>query len=122
MGWWVARPELDERERVLWSSVANREQAGGRQVGGRLFLTDASRLIFQPNRFDAPTGGEGWQAPARQVTDVREVPKDFSVDGRASAAQLRRRLLIETSDGQQNLFVVNHVGRKVTQLAELLQT
>ena len=35
MGWWIVRPNWEADERTLWSCIANREQDGGRQVGGR---------------------------------------------------------------------------------------
>ncbi len=119
MAWWIVRPNWEAGERTLWSCIANREQDGGRQVGGRLYLTNC-RFYFQPHRIDARTGGEVWSTPLSELQEVREVPRDFVVDGRESPAQLRRRLLIESSNAGQSIFVVNRVTRKVAMIQKLI--
>ena len=66
MGIWIARPALSETEAVVWQQLANRTQSANRAVGGRLYLTD-TRLVFEPNRVDAATGGSRWSVPLGSI-------------------------------------------------------
>ena len=104
MGIWVRDPALEQVETVLWKRAANRTQSDRRAVGGRLFLT-TSRLLFEPNRLDAVTGGENWSAPLASIRSVGIEPRD----GNRLSGGLRARLRLDLADGDTELFVVNHV-------------
>jgi hypothetical protein len=66
VGIWVGEPELGESETVVWKQNANRTQSSNRAVGGRLYLT-GTRLLFEPNRLDAVSGGRRWAVPLDSV-------------------------------------------------------
>ena len=105
MGVWVRGPALEQAETVLWRRAANRTQSDRRAVGGRLFLT-ASRLLFEPNRLDAVTGGESWSTPLASIRSVGVEARD----GNPLSGGLRARLRLDLVGGDAELFVVNHVG------------
>ena len=119
MGLWIGKPRWNDGEASVWSAMANREEAGGRQVGGRLYLTN-HRLFFQPNRFDARTGARPWWTLRGNVVRVADLPAGVVVDGRESPVQLRRRLYIQSTENQQDVFTVNHVAEKVAELSGYL--
>ena len=104
MGILVRGPALEQGETVRWKRAANRTQSYWRAVGGFLFLT-ASRLLFEPNRVDAVTGGESWSAPLASIRSVGIEPRD----GNPLSGGLRDRLRLDLADGDTELFVVNHV-------------
>jgi hypothetical protein len=108
MGIWVRGPDLGQAETVVWNRAANRSQSTGRAVGGRLYLTQ-ERLVFEPNRVDAATGGDSWQAPLGALAAVSAQPPD----GRALSGGLRTRLRLDLSDGNIELFVVNRLDEVV---------
>ncbi len=108
MGIWVQKPILAATERVEWTQNANRTQSEQRAVGGRLFLTD-TRLLFQPSRFDARTGGDLWSAPLDAIRRVGDEPPD----GNRRSGGLRTRPRVALADGGVEFFVVNHVGRVI---------
>lgn len=118
MGLWVSRPKLHDDENVRWTKNANRQQDELRAVGGRLFLTNR-RLLFQPNRFDSITGGRTWSTPIDNIVDVAVHAREADVPLMGKAAKLRRRLQIETPEGNE-LFVVNDVDGAVAQLQQLV--
>lgn len=112
MGIFVRSPQLSGAERVLWKKAANRTQ-GGRSVGGRLYLTD-TRLIFQPNRFDAVTNGRPWSAPLAGIERVStEAP-----DGSPFSGGLRTRLRLDLSDGDTEFFVINGIDTAVQKIQD----
>jgi len=100
----VRKPTLEATETVARNWAANRTQSDRRAVGGRLFLT-GSRLIFEPNRFDAVAGGRPWSVP---LTSVRTVGTELP-DGKPFSGGLRTRLRLDLVEGKTELFVVNHV-------------
>jgi hypothetical protein len=108
VGIWVGGPALEQGETVLWERAANRTQAGRRAVGGRLFLT-GSRLLFEPNRVDAATGGKNWSAPLASIRSVSTEPRDWNL----FSGGLRTRLRLDLDDGVE-LFAVNHLDEVVT--------
>jgi len=105
MGVWIRSPALEPTETVVWSRAANRTQSAQRAVGGRLFLT-TSRLLFEPNRVDAATGGASWSAP---LSDVQTVGTT-APDGNPRSGGLRTRLRVDLANGQAELFVVNQLA------------
>jgi hypothetical protein len=104
MGIWVRGPDLGQSEKVVWNRAANRTQSRGRAVGGRLYLTQ-ERLVFEPNRVDAITGGSSWQAALGHIAGV----SSQAPDGNAFSGGLRTRLRLDLADGSVELFVVNHL-------------
>jgi hypothetical protein len=113
VGIWVAPPELDHGEEVLWEAFANRKQ-GRRAVGGRLTVTNR-RFLFQPNRLDGITGGRSWSCPLASVIGIEAIAPGAEV----LTGGLRRRLGVMT-DGGLEVFVVNAVDRQVVHLRDLL--
>lgn len=95
-------------EVVQDSWVANHTQHAQRAVGGRLFLT-THRLLFEPNAFDAATGGQPWAAPLVQVAHAGVTKVDLS---QFFGGGLRRRLVVVFTDGSEALFVVNGAASK----------
>lgn len=114
MGFWVGKPDLRAGESVQWAPLVNRDQ-GGRAVGGRLYVTEA-RLLFQPNRFDAVTGGKRWVCDLEDVGSVGEAPRD----GSFFSGGLRTRLRLETKSGDVERFVINHLDESVDRLRMLI--
>jgi hypothetical protein len=104
VGIWARDPVLAQTEAVLWKRAANRTQSGWRAIGGFLFLT-GSRLLFEPNRVDAATGGKGWSAPLASILSV----SIESPDGHLFSGGLRSRLRLDLDGGNTELFVVNRV-------------
>ena len=104
MGWFVKEPELDPGEQVVTTKAANRAQ-GKRSVGGRLTVTDR-RLIFMPNVIDSILAGRAWSIPKADVAGVGAAPG------------MRKRLRVRTSDGGEELFVVNGLDEFVSQLTQ----
>lgn len=118
MGLWVRKPELEAREHVRWSRFANRTQSKHRAVGGRLFLTE-HRLLFEPNRFDALTGGGSFCIHLRDVVSVDvEPPGTGNV---FSGGLLRPRLRLDFQHADPELFVVNGLDQVVDLLRKSTQ-
>ena len=115
MGIWVRDPALNQAETILWKRAANRTQSGLRAVGGYLFLTN-SRLLFQPHRFDAATGGKTWSTPLASIRGVGAEPRN----GNPLSGGLRTRLQIKLDDGHSELFVVNRVDEVANIIRESL--
>ena len=109
-GGWITSQEARPDEEVTWSRSANRMQ-GSRGVGGKLFLTN-QRILFSPHRIDALTGGKQWSVESANVSEVGVEPKG---SGKASklGGGLRDRLRIRTSDGGEELFVINKLEAEV---------
>jgi hypothetical protein len=105
---WVAEPQLQPGEHIVWRRNANHERTALRQIGGRLFLTDR-RLLFVPSRFDRASGGAGWECRLEDISDVGVEPAQAAVPFFGRAARLRRRLRLTKQDGSIDLFVVNGV-------------
>jgi hypothetical protein len=103
--WWLKGVEAEPQEQVAWSQGANRIQKSGRAVGGKLFLTDR-RLVFCPHWVDGVMGGKTWKTPLAAIAAAGAAPKG----GR------RDRLRIELDDGEEELFVVNHLAEVVSRL------
>jgi hypothetical protein len=112
MGIFIAKPDLDEAETATWQRLANRTQ-GNRAVGGRLYLT-ATRLLFEPNRVDARTGGHQWTAPLADIIAVGTEPRD----GNPMSGGLRERLRLTLADGSAELFVISHLGEVIRVLRD----
>lgn len=107
MGLWVRRPTLLPGEAVEWRAACNWRQ-GARAVGGLLWLTSGA-LVFEPNRFDAATGGEGRRVALRDIAYVGEEPGGSpSVSG-----GLRPRIRLELVDGRAELLLVNKVASRL---------
>jgi hypothetical protein len=102
MGIWVGKPRLGNSETVIWRHLANRTQSMNRAVGGCLYLTSA-RLLFEPNRVDAATGGQAWSASLLSIKAVGRQPRDGSPFSGGS----RDRLIVELADGTAEMFIVN---------------
>jgi hypothetical protein len=107
--WWLKGVEAQPQEDVVWSQGANRIQASGRAVGGKLFLTNR-RLVFCPHWVDGATGGKTWDTPLAEVAAVGTAQKGGKRGG------LRDRLQIELADGEEQLFVVNRLPDVVSRL------
>ncbi len=103
---WRKAPELEPSEQVLLRKAANRSQ-GRRSVGGRLTVTDR-RLMFKPTIFDSLLFGKAWSANRDEVAGV----------GAADRGGMRKRLCVRTSDGDEQLFVVNKLDDLIRELAE----
>jgi hypothetical protein len=108
MGIFASKPRLDQAETVVWQQLANRTQSAGRAFGGRLYLT-GTRLLFEPNRVDAATGGENWSAPLTDIKSVGKQPRD----GNPLNGGLRDRLRLMLADGSAELFVVNRLDKVI---------
>ena len=119
MGVWIARVQLNRDESIRWKKTANRQQSEWRAVGGLLCVT-GERIGFQPNRFDARTGGEPWQARLNDVVGVAIHDKQLDVPLLGKAGKLRNRLRIATPSGVE-LFVVNNVASVAADLDALLR-
>ena len=115
MGVFIKSPHLSDAERVLWKKAANRTQ-GGRAVGGRLYLTE-TRLIFQPNRFDAATKGQPWSATLADIEGVSTEAPDGRLSGLFSGG-VRTRLRLDVSGGGSERFVINGVDTAVQKIRE----
>jgi hypothetical protein len=111
VGWWVAKPFPPGNEAWVWQCAANRAQGGIRQVGGRLFLSE-QRLLFQPNRFDAATRGDGWAVSRDQVSELSVCARQLSLN----PAYWRNRLRVSQLDGRVDVFVVNHLDAVLARL------
>jgi hypothetical protein len=115
MGWWISKPALSPGETVQWSRLAGRQQSALRTNGGRLFLT-SKRLIHQPNRVDAMTGGKQWSTPRWTIRTIDMQPRTKVMPFLGMAAGLRNRLRIELLTGDVELFVVNRLGDVLSSL------
>ena len=103
---WRKAPELEPDEQVLVRKAANRNQ-GGRSVGGRLTVTDR-RLMFKPTILDSILFGRAWSVARDEVAGV----------GAAERGGIRKRLCVRTSDGDEQLFVVNKLDDLIRELVE----
>jgi hypothetical protein len=115
MGWWIPRPVLSPGETVQWSRLAGRQQSALRTNGGRLFLT-SKRLIHQPNRVDAMTGGKRWVTPRWTIRTIEMQPRSNVMPFLGMVAGLRNRLRVELLTGDIELFIVNRPGNAVASL------
>ncbi len=115
MGLWVRMPFLRTGETVRWSAAANRMQSEKRAVGGRLSLTQ-DRLLFEPNRLDAITGGRPWKTTLSDIAKISIEPSKHTLAIGAAAAKLRRRLRLDMVNSDVELFVINHVNDAVETL------
>lgn len=95
-----------------WSILANHSQ-GARAVGGRLSVVDG-RLKFQPNAFDALTGGKAVDLPFAGL-DFGRSEAAWSL-GNLFSGGLRARLAVRLPDGSEELFVVNGLDRVISDL------
>lgn len=112
MGVWIAKPRLERSELIRWKQLANRSQ-GSRAVGGRLYLTK-SRLVFQPTRLDSAIGGKAWAAELSEITDVQEFPPNTPLTSSSLfSGALRKRLQLNLTSGEIELFVVNRLPEVV---------
>ncbi len=115
--WWVTSHDADADERIEWSRAANHLQ-GRRQVGGKLFLTNA-RLLFNPHHLDHALAGRRWSVSLEDIETVDTEPRltggflDTLFGG-----GLRNRLRIDLVDESADLFVVNDLGTAVTVLTD----
>jgi hypothetical protein len=114
MGILQVHPELEPGEALRWKALANRVLSPAVTSGGQLVVTDR-RLFFQPNRYDRALGRKVWQCPLETVTGIETVGRD----GQILAGGVRRRLGIQTTEGEQ-VFVVNRLKKKVAELRALL--
>ena len=115
MGIWVGEPALGESETVVWKQNANRTQSGARAAGGRLYLT-GTRLLFEPNRLDAISGGQRWSASLDQIRGA----DSQSPDGRPFSGGMRTRLRLALADGTAELFVVNKLSDVIKTIQEAI--
>lgn len=114
MGIWIPQPRLQEGEVVRWQASAGRSLNRWITSGGQLLVTDR-RVLFQPNRFDVFTGKRPWECLLDSVTGLEIVDRDLITP----AGGPRKRLGINTAFGRE-LFVVNSLEDKVTELGEFL--
>jgi hypothetical protein len=99
MGIWIAGPALAGSEAVTWQHLASRAQSERRDVGGRLYLT-TTRLLFEPSRLDALTGGRRWTAPLDSIRSVSVKSWREVVFNRSKRDLLR----LDLADGSLELF------------------
>jgi hypothetical protein len=89
---------------------ANYSQSEGRAVGGKIVLGKNS-LVFEPNKLDELTGGEEIELA---YNDIREVGTkgrfEESLKDTLYGGGLRKRLRIETNDGEEFWFVVSNLS------------
>jgi hypothetical protein len=114
MGFSVPRPDFRAGEAVQWSPLANRDQ-NGRAVGGRLYVTE-TRMLFQPNRVDAMTGGKTWTCALESVASVGVAPPD----GKPFSGGIRTRLRVEVIGGDVERFVIRHLDESVERMRTLI--
>jgi len=81
-----------------------------------LYLTTA-RLLFEPNRVDAATGGSRWSVPLSAIVSVDVAPRDGSLFN----GGLRSRLRIGLADGSVELFVVNRLDEVIRVISQAAQ-
>ena len=110
MSWWVPAPPLANGERVVWERAASQPQRR-RLVGGRFFLTP-HRLIFQPNRIEAATGGRPWAVGLHEITAVwpeRGLRRKLRID--LAGARPPGRFFLTNLDrtGEELVARVNHL-------------
>ena len=104
----------------MWRALANLEASGWRQVGGTLYLTN-TRLVFAAGRVDAAlTRMPNWSLWRGDVAEISLLPRFRSVNGRKGPAAARPRLLVRSTVGAQDAFVVNRAAAKVEELRRLL--
>jgi len=115
VGWFVAKPYSLGNEVWVWKCGANRQQGVGRQVGGRLFLSD-QRLVFQPNRFDSVLRGKRWAVSRGQVAEFSVSARQFGLN----PLGWRNRLRVSQLDGRVDVFVVNHLDDVLARLRSWL--
>lgn len=108
MGLWVRRPSLLPGEAIEWRAACNWRQ-GARAVGGFVWLTSRA-LVFEPNRFDAATGGQSRRVALTGIAAVGVEPGG----SRSVSGGLRPRIRLELVDGEHELLLVNkvEVGRR----------
>jgi hypothetical protein len=112
MGLWVRRPTLLPGEAIEWRAACNWHQ-GARAVGGLLWLTSGA-LVFESNRFDAATGGEGRRVALTDIADLGVEP-----GGRPSlSGGLRPRIRLQLVDGRAELLLVNKVESRLREIEQ----
>lgn len=81
-----------------------------------MFLTD-SRLLFEPNRFDAITGGCSWGIGLDHIAEVDVLPKNMV----PIAGALRDHLLLLLDNGVKEEFVVNRLKLVIAKLTNVVE-
>lgn len=114
MGLWIRAPRLADSETLLWKRLANRTQ-GGRAIGGALYLTE-QRLLFQPHRIDALTGGKAWSAPLASILAAGTEARN----GDPFSGGLRTRLRLDIAGSGPELFVVNKIDEVIEKITRAI--
>jgi hypothetical protein len=99
----IAR-ELLDGEKCEWSHGALRT-IGPVTQAGKLCLTD-QRLLFVPNGYGNLKKRPGWSIGRSNVSDVSIAART----GQPYNGGMRRRLRVRSTDGSEELFVMNKVG------------
>jgi len=115
---WGRPPKLLPGETVVLRAAANRQE-GRRVAAGWLFLT-TKRVMFTASRLDRLFRRSDWELPREEVDgcDVAE----RTIAGGPFAGGLRKRLLLRTTDGSNELFVVWSPRRAQARFAQALRT
>lgn len=88
---------------------ANYSQSEGRAVGGKIVLGDES-LVFEPHKLDELTGGEEIELAYHDIREVGTKGRfEESLKDTLHGGGLRKRLRIETNDGDEFWFVVSNL-------------
>ncbi len=107
-------PSADS-DATTWSHRASQVQSLRGTVGGNLYLT-ATRLLFNPNPFEAAVGGRQWSAPLSTIRLMNILPPD----GNIFKGGLRNRLKIEFTDGSVQLFVVDQTNEVIRRIEKAI--
>lgn len=92
--------EPEPGEHVELERRAN-HSAGSRAVGGKLTVTDR-RIVFEPHGLDKALAGKSVQIPLAEVAAAGTQPRGLN----PFSGALRERLRVETSGGDEHLFVI----------------
>lgn len=96
---------------IVWKTSANRT-VSNRAVGGELILA-RNKLVFEPNSF-----GSDSDKLIIPVSDITEIGEEDRFSGNISdtllGGGLQARLRIRTSDGKNELFVVDDVQEAIS--------
>jgi hypothetical protein len=113
MGLWLTQPKLEENETIRWQSSAGRLLGKWITSGGQLIVTN-QRVLFLPNRFDRLIGKKRWECPLASVRGFGALERAPTV----VAGGRRKRLKIQASDNHE-IFIVNHLDEKMSELEGL---
>jgi len=122
-GLWHGELPLNEGERVLYSTRANRT-AGRRAIGGRLVVTN-QRIAFVPNRVEQHISAESgllegsWVTDHDNVDDVRVSPRQIKVSTIFSG-EWRTGVWVELRSGAGQRFLVPRATQAIAEIRDAL--